>query len=536
MPNNLISEDRLVHWVERQGGALHTRKYSNINNIDLSDITLVCLTGYENIIQTFFAKIIQNFNTPIILITVETDGFDMKKEYLEHDKIKHWFMWNKPFGHPKLTCIPIGLNFDRQSNSLNRWLSSGTQHARDKNLLINFSKHTHGSRLSPLKKAHQEWSNFCDIVEPMPAAETKWIESIIDHRLKVEVTDPSFYNILSKYKFILSPRGAGLDCHRTWEAMYVGTIPIVLSSSIDSIYEGLPVLIVKSWGEITESFLERKYKEFMDKKCDISGMFMEHWISKINDMRHERKIHFITYANDKFKDAKKRIIKEANSFGEFSSVKGFGPEDLSVEFSSKFNDVLSQSRGAGFWTWRPHILKETLDRMNDGEFLVYLDAGCKLNPQGKKRFYEYIDMLDKSDYGFLSFAMSGGVGPGSLEPERNYSVKEVFKYFSIDVESEMAKSGQYLGGVLILQKNDHAMKLVDMFMKALEDDPLMFSDHYNDRQQEHYFRDNRHDQSISSIIRKIHGSVVIDGDESWMQPFGKGESLKYPFWATRTTD
>ena len=72
-------------------------------------------------------------------------------------------------------------------------------------------------------------------------------------------------------------------------------------------------------------------------------------------------------------------------------------------------------------------------------------------------------MLDKSDYGFLSFAMSGGVGPGSLEPERNYSVKEVFKYFSIDVESEMAKSGQYLGGVLILQKNDHAMKLVDMF-------------------------------------------------------------------------
>ena len=152
MPNNLISEDRLVHWVKSHGGALHTRKYSNMNNIDLSDVTLVCLTGYENIIQTFFANIIQNFNTPIILITVETDGFDMKKEYLEHDKIKHWFMWNKPFDHPKLTCIPIGLNFDRQSNSLNQWLSSGTQCARDKNLLINFSKHTHSSRLSPLKR------------------------------------------------------------------------------------------------------------------------------------------------------------------------------------------------------------------------------------------------------------------------------------------------------------------------------------------------------------------------------------------------
>jgi len=34
-------------------------------------------------------------------------------------------------------------------------------------------------------------------------------------------------------------------------------------------------------------------------------------------------------------------------------------------------------------------------------------------------------------------------------------------------------------------------------------------------------------------LRKQMGSVVIDGDESWMIPFDKGESLKYPFWAKR---
>ena len=50
------------------------------------------------------------------------------------------------------------------------------------------------------------------------------------------------------------------------------------------------------------------------------------------------------------------------------------------------------------------------------------------------------------------------------------------------------------------------------------------------------FKDNRHEQSISSVLRKKIGSVVIDGDESWMQPFGRGESLKYPFWATRYND
>ena len=56
MPNSFISEDRFVHWVKSQGGALHTRKYSNISKIDLSHITLVCLSGFDHVIQTFFLK------------------------------------------------------------------------------------------------------------------------------------------------------------------------------------------------------------------------------------------------------------------------------------------------------------------------------------------------------------------------------------------------------------------------------------------------------------------------------------------------
>ena len=65
------------------------------------------------------------------------------------------------------------------------------------------------------------------------------------------------------------------------------------------------------------------------------------------------------------------------------------------------------------------------------------------------------------------------------------------------------------------------------------DDSLLITDKYNQTNQKEYFKDNRHDQSISSIIRKKIGSVVIEKDESWIVPFGSSESLKYPFWATR---
>ena len=59
----------------------------------------------------------------------------------------------------------------------------------------------------------------------------------------------------SKYAFVLSPHGNGLDCHRTWEALCLGCIPIVKTSAIDYLYEDLPVLIVKEWFDITKEIL-----------------------------------------------------------------------------------------------------------------------------------------------------------------------------------------------------------------------------------------------------------------------------------------
>ena len=246
-----------------------------------------------------------------------------------------------------------------------------------------------------------------------------------------------------------------------------------------------------------------------------------------------RSIHFITYGNEKFAQAKKRLLQESKDFGEFKTIRGYGPEDLPKEFVQKYSPIFNLPRGGGYWIWRPIILKAKLDEMKDGEFLIYLDAGCKLNKTGKKRFNEYISLLDKSDYGIMSFQMSGNKGPGNLEREKVWTTSQIFRYFNVELDSEHANSGQYLGGILVMKKNDHLLKIIDLLIKALEADPLMYTDYYN-RGQHADFRENRHEQSIFSLLRKIHGSVVIDGDESWIQPFGRGESLKYPFWATRS--
>jgi hypothetical protein len=67
----------------------------------------------------------------------------------------------------------------------------------------------------------------------------------MDRRIK-------FYRTLKHTKFAVCPAGTGIDTHRVYECILFGVIPIVLSSPIDSLYQTLPVWIVRDWGEVTE--------------------------------------------------------------------------------------------------------------------------------------------------------------------------------------------------------------------------------------------------------------------------------------------
>jgi len=60
-----------------------------------------------------------------------------------------------------------------------------------------------------------------------------------------------------QYAAVLSPHGGGLDCHRTWEALALGHLVVVPSSGLDPLFEGLPVVPVRSWTEITRENLAR---------------------------------------------------------------------------------------------------------------------------------------------------------------------------------------------------------------------------------------------------------------------------------------
>jgi hypothetical protein len=81
--------------------------------------------------------------------------------------------------------------------------------------------------------------------------------------------------MLPKYKFVISPEGNGIDCHRHYEALIAGCIPIVESNEhIKEKYKGCPILYTQDYNEITEDYLKKKYEEMIDIKYDFSRLFL----------------------------------------------------------------------------------------------------------------------------------------------------------------------------------------------------------------------------------------------------------------------
>lgn len=237
-------------------------------------------------------------------------------------------------------------------------------------------------------------------------------------------------------------------------------------------------------------------------------------LTNISKFENKQKIHFITYGDDKV-NCKTRIIPEAENFGIFDSIKFYEPKDISEEFYNKHKNVLEQKRGGGYWIWKYDIILQKLNEINDNDILVYIDCGCTINKDGKDKFYEYINMLNESPYGIISFQTDN--------IERIWTTKELFKFLDIDLESDIAKSGQYVGGILIMKKSEHLLNILNKCIEIIDKDNNLITDLYNTNQ-EHYFKENRHDQSILSLVRKKNNSIVISY---------YNESTKLPFIASR---
>lgn len=107
---------------------------------------------------------------------------------------------------------------------------------------------------------------------------------------------------------------------------------------------------------------------------------------------------FITFGagGQNYIDAGERLLEQAKKCDIFSKTILYTDAELKrdVEFWPKHEEFIKKNpRGYGYWLWKPWIIKKTMESMQDGEILVYADAGCEIDTANSSQLT--IDMKNK---------------------------------------------------------------------------------------------------------------------------------------------
>ncbi len=215
------------------------------------------------------------------------------------------------------------------------------------------------------------------------------------------------------------------------------------------------------------------------------------------------------------------LCKEAKSLDFFTTIIGFTDEDLKkdTDFWNQHGAFITQNkRGYGYWLWKPYLISKILDCLNENDILVYLDSGCTINPNGIKRFNEYVDMLQNGTESVVAFQMHHLM-------EKNWTKKKLLEF--VDADDEMRNSGQCIGGINMWKKNERSTLISTQWYAIASH--YEFINNSRDPDEDAAFIEHRHDQSVFSLLVKKYGSIKITDRTSDIDRSENGE----PFLATR---
>ena len=239
-------------------------KSSHTLTLPLREDAIVCVQGTRTILQEFFSLKIE---TPFTLVTIESDeATPQDNEWLKHKHLNAWFGWNSV--HPGVIPIPKGLDHDTQLHPMLN--ATARKHKREK-LLVSFLQYNDERR-----SLYKQVKNLSYVRVKLPYSPALHQPG----RLK------RYFEEMSAYKWILCPSGTGQDVLGVWEALYVGSIPVILKSSISSVYDGLPVLQLNSWTELSISTLRERSWEPKGPR-DLQTAYLEHWKTKIHKIANK---------------------------------------------------------------------------------------------------------------------------------------------------------------------------------------------------------------------------------------------------------
>ena len=154
------------------------------------------------------------------------------------------------------------------------------------------------------------------------------------------------------------------------------------------------------------------------------------------------KINFITFANSDSNFSQDRIIYEAIRMDIFNDATFYTEKDFDEEFMNRCGKEFKDfKRGYGYWSWKPYIIKKELEKLNDGDVVVYADSGCMFQRKNRKNLKKWIEIASKSESGILSPCFGPYIEHDWTRGDLYEYINEIYNKDNIDIFDKAIQCG-----------------------------------------------------------------------------------------------
>ena len=214
---------------------------------------------------------------------------------------------------------------------------------------------------------------------------------------------------------------------------------------------------------------------------------------------------FLTFGGGKtWPDAARRLQRQAQATGIFDDVFAETSDAFfadNPDFARHRAFIESNARGWGYWIWKPFLILKYMNRLNAGDIIFYLDAGCEILPENRAKFEALLRhvaihgnaFFDYSRYAVFNLAFWC----------KQSLLEEVRREFGVAVD--WLRTPKIWAGGFGLAKSDQNIAFVNHWLRlATQDNYHLVDDTPSNVPQIYPFFEHRHDQSILSALKAIY--------------------------------
>lgn len=215
------------------------------------------------------------------------------------------------------------------------------------------------------------------------------------------------------------------------------------------------------------------------------------------------KYHFITFATDNYLKYATDLANSAINNANFDYIKIFTEKDIDKFFLHKNKHIFDCKRGYGYWIWKSYIINKYLSIIdNNDDYICYCDSMYLFS--GKIKIQEITNTYKRD------IIITHNKPNQNKYIEKNFTKGDAFFLLNA-LDDKYCNTYQAWAGFMILKKTDFTLKLIEEWLLYMQDIRIIDDYHMNNYHSNYIgFIENRHDQSVFSLIAKKNNIEFID--------------------------